>query len=1378
MAAELRLNVALDLQYFKLQLPKLSQAAAGFQLPIQVKFDSGQIRKELNKLTGRRDFRINLNDTAIKNAISKVQTLKKALESVERQSKKVTATSTPIGTRQLSRTAGQGGFNAAEIQALYQQAATQGIAGFQKGIKVKRGDAVSELGRLAKDAVKGLISGLKKGKGQVGAASEDIAQELIDTMDARLEIRSPSRRLMKMGREAAKGFEIGISKGLDKAQQVAVARLAAMLIAMQQKARGFGLGAGSGQILSAGSGTASPAGMLTSASGRPRFKASSAQGLPGVRSALTGPSLYGQGRLALPPAGGSTASLSRASKETAATIRALGRSAERSASILGENDRVTGSGRPELPASSTGSALALRSPQQSQQASRGSRRGFSRFGPSGGEMFNNLKAGPIASIGKEFKYATSQVLLFGTAYKAIAAVTALPANIAAATANLQAFNNQMEAVTGGGQTMTNSMALIEKTVARFNVPVQSARDGFVKLFASMSPAGIDLSTINNVFTGLSAAASTFGMSADQVDRMTYALAQMASKGQIMTEELKGQLGDVFPQAVSLFAESAGFLDDSMDAQAKSKGLAAFLKALEDGALKGTAMSKVLANVGVNLNTKFGPTAEKAAGSFQNQMNKLNNALTKFHESFAPVAGAFLGEVATPMISALNGVGQAVKLAFSGEAITDNPLASYLRDELFPQLLNIKDALIEGAQVFGIFAQAAAVVLRPIAQFVLGNKDLVTTLVRTAATGMVLKAALVGLRVTGIIPLIGFVLKYGKTLRIIIAANIKGTASFGTLKGAAIASGMGMKQAAVGVRVLATAIRTVLVASAIGIALVAISALIGKIQALQATADSIKGQKGAYGDRMRQAAQRGGSEGLKIERGDVEQEKNSRQRGVDIGNKLSRGETVSKEDMEHIESLGGFEATIGSVIERDGGFGVRRRVHGAAVSFGESRAPGDEFRTGSARIDTENAQKALDSSLVDYDKSVADANKDAAVVDARNKNAAKVSLDGLGLDLNGDGSSGGGSAAGRTPMSTDELTIIQGINEKRREGNELAEAHLRFAQKLLEIRNSDADITKKQGDLDTARTDHALEIKKINEKAAKEKAEALKQETQNRQQIGQILLDQQLAAGIISQKEYDIAMHLRDQLATEQQLKELGATPEQIQQYQNNQGPAPGTFGDLQKNAKDGLNDLLDPTRQLDEVATGVGETFATMFTDLATGASTAQEALGSMFGNLSDMFANMVQEIIAQWVKVQLIQGLGSIFGGMMGGGGMQQSAAQQAGWPTARPYANGGMAYGGFTPFASGGIVKGPTLGLVGEGRHNEAIVPLPNGKSIPVDMGKGMGGDINSSVVVNISNGGGSESSTKGSQGNQLAKGIEGAVKDVIMREMRPGGMISSGR
>jgi len=56
--------------------------------------------------------------------------------------------------------------------------------------------------------------------------------------------------------------------------------------------------------------------------------------------------------------------------------------------------------------------------------------------------------------------------------------------------------------------------------------------------------------------------------------------------------------------------------------------------------------------------------------------------------------------------------------------------------------------------------------------------------------------------------------------------------------------------------------------------------------------------------------------------------------------------------------------------------------------------------------------------------------------------------------------------------------------------------------------------------------------------------------------------------------------------------------------------------------------------------------------------------------------------------------------------------------------FANGGIAKGGFRAFASGGTVTEPTLGMVGEGQYNEAIVPLPDGKSIPVQMGGGGGG------------------------------------------------------
>ena len=69
---------------------------------------------------------------------------------------------------------------------------------------------------------------------------------------------------------------------------------------------------------------------------------------------------------------------------------------------------------------------------------------------------------------------------------------------------------------------------------------------------------------------------------------------------------------------------------------------------------------------------------------------------------------------------------------------------------------------------------------------------------------------------------------------------------------------------------------------------------------------------------------------------------------------------------------------------------------------------------------------------------------------------------------------------------------------------------------------------------------------------------------------------------------------------------------------------------------------------------------------------------------------------------------------------------------------ANGGVAGGGWKPFpvtafANGGIVNGPTLGLVGEGKYNEAIVPLPDGRSIPVQMKGGGGGGLREAMNGN---------------------------------------------
>jgi hypothetical protein len=219
-------------------------------------------------------------------------------------------------------------------------------------------------------------------------------------------------------------------------------------------------------------------------------------------------------------------------------------------------------------------------------------------------------------------------------------------------------------------------------------------------------------------------------------------------------------------------------------------------------------------------------------------------------------------------------------------------------------------------------------------------------------------------------------------------------------------------------------------------------------------------------------------------------------------------------------------------------------------------------------------------------------------------------------------------------------------------------------------------------------------------------------------------------------------------------------------------------------AQDNLEKLTNAGYQSVEAANTVGDAFGTAFKGIITGSMTAQEALAGMFQSIADSFADMVAKMIAEWLKAQLIKGFMSLFPGGSALAGLNPTAAG-GDWmgavgkmnPTAA-YANGGIAAGGFTAFANGGIVTGPTMGLVGEGRYNEAIVPLPDGKSIPVDLGGAAGSQITSNIVVNVSSDGKTSSSGAGSDSAGLGRKLEGAVKQVIVDELRPGGLLAGRR
>ncbi len=263
-------------------------------------------------------------------------------------------------------------------------------------------------------------------------------------------------------------------------------------------------------------------------------------------------------------------------------------------------------------------------------------------------------AGAIEELAGEFGQATKQVLLYGAAYKGLAFIMDLPRQALDASTALQSIRNQLNAVTGSAAEANSSFAFLDGLADRFAVPLASIREGFARMYASMQPAGFSAKEIQNLFAGVSKAAATFGMSADKVDRVTYALSQMASKGQITAEELRGQLGDVLPGALALFAEAA------------QMEIPEFSKAMEDGAFRGKAMQQVLNNVGILLNRDFSQGAAGAAKTLRGALNDMQNSVLRLYEAFEPLVN-IVAQQAFPLISeAVAGATEAVK-AFAAAA---------------------------------------------------------------------------------------------------------------------------------------------------------------------------------------------------------------------------------------------------------------------------------------------------------------------------------------------------------------------------------------------------------------------------------------------------------------------------------------------------------------------------------------------------------------------------------------------------------------------------------------------------------------------------------------------------------------------------------------
>ena len=341
------------------------------------------------------------------------------------------------------------------------------------------------------------------------------------------------------------------------------------------------------------------------------------------------------------------------------------------------------------------------------------------------------------------------------------------------------------------------------------------------------------------------------------------------------------------------------------------------------------------------------------------------------------------------------------------------------------------------------------------------------------------------------------------------------------------------------------------------------------------------------------------------------------------------------------------------------------------------------------------------------------------------------------------------------ITAEELQLSMLLNKARIDGNKLQEAELEYGLTLLELDKQKIGARQRQ----KLEADAATKLLQTEIDFAQQLGTAIAQDFMKRQELqenyNRTVEDLKIKAGFITGEELKRLEIERELDAIIQRMP--GLTDAQIAKLRE----LIEASQDVKKSFKETFSESL---KQYYEQLTNFGAQVA----DSVKGAFQGlEDQLVSFVTTGKASFADLAKSIIADIARIAirqaiiapLLKGVGGIFG---------------------LTFANGGVfAQNGIQKFARGGIVDKPTLfpfakgtGLMGEAGP-EAIMPLRRGRDGRLGIeAAGGGGGVN--VTVNVDATGTRAQGDEGRAG-QFARAISEAVKNEIVTQKRPGGLLA---
>lgn len=138
---------------------------------------------------------------------------------------------------------------------------------------------------------------------------------------------------------------------------------------------------------------------------------------------------------------------------------------------------------------------------------------------------------------------------------AVRALSELGDTIVTTAIQMDKMNMMMQSASGDAKLAAQNMEFVKQVAHDMGNEILSSATAFSKLQAATKGSRLEGQDTKDMFEALSAANTKLGGSAADLTGMINAMSQMASKGKISMEELRGQLGDRLPGTMKLAADA-------------------------------------------------------------------------------------------------------------------------------------------------------------------------------------------------------------------------------------------------------------------------------------------------------------------------------------------------------------------------------------------------------------------------------------------------------------------------------------------------------------------------------------------------------------------------------------------------------------------------------------------------------------------------------------------------------------------------------------------------------------------------------------------------------------------------------------------------------